>query len=406
MPPLVDQLERLLSRTAGTPVRVVSCEPHLDRDVAGRWTESHPWVLRCRVDSRLGDAGAALPRQLIVKTLRPAGDWRADPAYLRTEHAALRFLTSIGSTAAPRFVAADADAGLLVMEDLGPGPSLDRLLLGEDPNAARDGLVRYATALGRLHATTVGRAEEFYAIASALGPIDPALDLVSCNGFPLAGPRDRLLAYAATAPDLPDPVGIDDDIDQVFATLSDPGDYLVFVGGDSCPQNCRLVDDGGSGVRFFDFESACFQHALLDAVCLRFPFPGCPCWSLLPEEICDELETAYRKELAVRCPVAADDAGFATAFTAVAAAKTIQLVSHSEKYDGTYPPHGGGFSKRARSLATVDTFLTCARRSGTLTSLAGWFEEFATALRRRWPDAAAVPVYPAFRDRIVVKVRH
>ncbi|MFD2082378.1 hypothetical protein SAMN05421678_109138 [Actinopolymorpha cephalotaxi] len=188
---------------------------------------------------------------------------------------------------------------------------------------------------------------------------------MSCGGFPLAGPRDRLLAYAASAPGLPDPVGIDDDLDEIFRTLSAPGDHLVFSGGDSCPQNCRLTDDGHrTGVRFFDFESACFQHALLDAVCLRFPFPGCPCWSLLPEEISDRLEVAYRKEFAVRCPAVLDEVGFAAARTVAAAAKTIQLAGQSQKYDGTYSPHGMGFSKRARVLATIDIFLTCAHRSG------------------------------------------
>ena len=39
-------------------------------------------------------------------------------ARLPNEQAALEFLTSIGSTLAPRFIAGDATAGVLVAEDL------------------------------------------------------------------------------------------------------------------------------------------------------------------------------------------------------------------------------------------------------------------------------------------------
>ena len=45
---------------------------------------------------------------------------------------------------APRLLGADADAGILLMEDLGPGPSLADSLLTGDRSRMRADLVSYA----------------------------------------------------------------------------------------------------------------------------------------------------------------------------------------------------------------------------------------------------------------------
>jgi hypothetical protein len=50
--------------------------------------------------------------------------------------------------------------GVLVMEDLGNGPSLADLLLGPDADAATAGLLAWARGVVRMAATTPGRAPE------------------------------------------------------------------------------------------------------------------------------------------------------------------------------------------------------------------------------------------------------
>ncbi len=50
-----------------------------------------------------------------------------------------------------------ADAGILLMEDLGPGPSLAGSLLVGDHSRVRADLVSYAGALGSMHAWSMGR---------------------------------------------------------------------------------------------------------------------------------------------------------------------------------------------------------------------------------------------------------
>jgi hypothetical protein len=57
----------------------------------------------------------------------------------------------------PRLLGADADAGILLMEDLGPGPSLAGSLLTGGRSRVRADLVSYAGALGSMHAWSMGR---------------------------------------------------------------------------------------------------------------------------------------------------------------------------------------------------------------------------------------------------------
>lgn len=143
-------MARLLCEYAGTQVRVARGEP-----VSEGWSAQfgvYPWVTRYTVE---GDTGA-VPGSVIVKVCRPEVHKRSEPERLHNERAALEFLASIGSAVGPRLLAADDEAGILVMEDLGAGPALEDLLVGGDPSAAEHGLVTFAGALGRMYAATAG----------------------------------------------------------------------------------------------------------------------------------------------------------------------------------------------------------------------------------------------------------
>ena len=71
-------------------------------------------------------------------------------------------------------VAADAQAGLLLMEDLGPGASLADALLAGDRERARADLVSYAEALGAMHAWSMGRPGELADLRARYAPQVPA----------------------------------------------------------------------------------------------------------------------------------------------------------------------------------------------------------------------------------------
>jgi hypothetical protein len=90
------------------------------------------------------------------------------------ELAALRVLGG-----APGAVPLLAEAGggtdppVLVLADLGSGPSMADALLGSDPAVAEAALGAWATALGALQAATTGRRDAFVAELARLSPLGP-----------------------------------------------------------------------------------------------------------------------------------------------------------------------------------------------------------------------------------------
>lgn len=384
------RVTRLLCEYAGTHVRIARRAP-----VAEGWSAqfgAHPWVTRCTIE---GDTGA-VPGSVIVKVRRPEVHRRSEPERLHRERAALEFLTSIGSAVGPRLLADDDEAGILVMEDLGTGPALEDLLLGSDAPVAEHGLVAFAGTLGRMHATTAGRAAEYYQVRSRRGPVDPAFDRISILGIGIGRSWSQLREIVADRPYLPTPNAVDSDVDELLRVLSEPGPYLALSNGDTSPANCRMVD----GVRFIDFEDASFRHALLDAAALRFPFPACACWSRLPADIGRRAEDAYRQELARSCPDVLDHASYAHRLTAACAAWTIVRAVRLPKLENADEPHPLRFSRRGQLLDTIGATVRCSRQARSLQSLASWLADVGDDLRARWPHITSPqPVYPAFQSR-------
>lgn len=110
------------------------------------------WNRRHIVRLHLGDDRSAV--------LKRRGDQPAQSGQGRSfgmELAVLEYLNAMPVPVAPRLLGADPDAGILLIEDLGPGTSLaDSLLAGDRARAEAD-LVGYARALGALHAWSMGR---------------------------------------------------------------------------------------------------------------------------------------------------------------------------------------------------------------------------------------------------------
>jgi hypothetical protein len=123
--------EAVLDRAWGPGTSVRAAEPIWDR----------PHVVRLHL---------ATDRSAVMKK-------RAEGDTFGAELAALEHLTGMPEPVAPRLLGADADAGIVLMEDLGPGPSLaDSLLTGGRARVRAD-LVSYAEALGAMHAWSMRR---------------------------------------------------------------------------------------------------------------------------------------------------------------------------------------------------------------------------------------------------------
>jgi hypothetical protein len=386
---IVQRVTQLLSASAGTLVRIVQSEP-----VAEGWSASFgmwPWVTRCTLRAETG----VVPGSVIVKVRRPAEHLRSAKELFYCEQAALEFLAVIGSTAGPRLLAVDSEMGLFVLEDLGTDPALEDLLVGNNAAAASQGLIAFAAALGQMHAATTGHAEEYYRMRGAYGPVDPIFDRVSVLGYEIQRSWRQLQEIVASRPSLPSPgTAVGRDVDEICRVLSEPGPYLALSNGDTSPANCRI---SSQGLRFLDFEHACFRHALLDVASLRLPFPGCPCWSHLPAEVDLRTEEAYRQQAALFNPAALDSARYAHELAVACAAWTILRMVRLPKLERVDEPQPMGFSRRGQLLDTIATTVSCSQQSCSLLALASWLASINAALRACWPHLAPVqPLYPAF----------
>lgn len=378
--PLSRQLvEDLLTAHAGAFVRVTRMEP-----VYGAT------VVRCGLDVPIPDLGASV----IVKRGRAAGEFRSEATMMRNEIAALGFLTDHTLPFGPRMIAYAAAAGIVVMEDLGDGPSLEDLLFGNDRRAAVDGLIAFGIALGELHAATAGRADAFLAAQGRQSSAQLTWEPVAAFGVGFRSSWLMLRSSVEAHPELPQPAEVEPDINAMLRTLARPSPYLAMTNGDPCPANTRFTS---GTLRFLDFEQATFQHALLDLVALHLPFPACPCWSVLPEEATAPAIHAWRTAFATQHPaVLNDDEYFAGAAAACLAWAILRLVPWI-RLDAADEPHPVGFTKRAQRIATIDAAVSVARRSGTLPALAEWFAAFSSALKDRWSGTPMMQtVAPAF----------
>lgn len=380
-------VEGILSQAAGGPTTIRSVYAITDG-----WSAAfaeYPWVARCVVDSPPGWDVASV----VVKTRRPANHPRANDAFGR-EPAALSFLQEIGSDAGPRVLAHDDGLGLVVLEDLGTGNALEDLLVGDDPHTATAGFVALAKALARMHADTLGHQDSFYGRLRDQG-ISLEQDRAQIANRPLTQWWSAVRDLAERQDVLPATGTVAGDVGVVISQLAGQDSLLALSNGDLAPQNCRI---GARSARLLDFESAQFQHLLLDAAHLRLPFYGAPCWSRIPAEVGNAVERAYYDELVAAHPNLLDADTYASGMAGATAAWAIVRLTGLPKLLVLDRPHPMGYSRRGQLLDTLQVAVDAASTSGTLPELCTWFEESIAALRRRWPHLpVAQPVYPAYR---------
>ncbi|MEV0234639.1 hypothetical protein [Nonomuraea sp. NPDC050786] len=250
----------------------------------GGSSRSH--VLRCAT----GDGGT-----VVVKAYLDASGFGAEVAGL-----------PLGGGLGPRLLAVDPSFPLIVMSDLGAGPSLADVLLGESAEAAREGLIAWARTYGRIAVAGAGRRHEWERARAA------------CSGD---GGRQRLFRKVGDLREVFPvvPAGLDGEL----AALEALGErYPVFSPGDICPDNNLLTADG---LRVLDFESAGYHSAFLEAAYVRMPFATCWCVFRLPPRVEAEIEDVYRKEVLAVHPELADDELWEAGVRHAVAAWTIFL---------------------------------------------------------------------------------
>ncbi|GAC1345438.1 MAG: hypothetical protein NVS4B7_10110 [Ktedonobacteraceae bacterium] len=338
------------------------------------------------------------PASVIVKQVKSTEDASYDPDSptipawtLFNEWASLQFLEEIANEAAfgPRFYGGDRAAGLLVVEDLGHGIRLDQLLMGSDPLAAESALIEFAAVHGRLHAATIGRQDEFKCLRESSGP-----SVLEDGHYTYQWLAPTFYEMADLLEITLEP-GVENELATLKAAMLQPGPFLTFIQGDSCPDNCLFI---GSTLRLLDFEGGRLDHALKEGIYGRMRFPTCLCVYQLPEHIPLRMENAYRAEFVKGCPEAADDMLF---YHAIAEACVYWLI---EWYRMVPLPKIlakdrliATATDRQRYLMRSDVVVKTTEELGHLKAIGAAIRAMAVKMRLLWPDVTETPYYPAFR---------
>jgi hypothetical protein len=185
----------------------------------------------------------------------------------------------------PRLLAASQPDRLIVMSDLGSGPSLADLLLTGSAEAAGAALLGWAKASGELAVAMAGREAELAGLHATYRHGDDPGTVVHFLQRRIGEIPDLLAGLS-----IPAPAGLAADLADLAAMLR-PSQYPVFSPGDICPDN-NLVTE--RHVMFVDYENAEFHSAFLDAAYLRMPFSSCWCVFRLPDNLRRSAEDAYR----------------------------------------------------------------------------------------------------------------
>lgn len=277
-------VEGLLSRRVGAPVELGEPE-----DLGG---SGRTLVMRVRVLHN----NPLLPRTIVIKQLRAAdhADVEYSEAFAR-EGAAYKFATAlpVDSRPGPQLLASDAEARILVLQDLGDGETMaDRLGRTPSPGAATV-LSAWAQALGRMHAGTYGRERDLSTLARR--------EHTDSRNDPVAGEAAR------AAEVVPQVVGGVDDttravLDAAMALFTE-GPFRAFSPSDVGPDNTHVV---GGAVRFLDYEWAGFRDGALDVAYVLLTYPECTPDGHEPELDVAIVE-AWRSEVVRLWPRLADD---------------------------------------------------------------------------------------------------
>ncbi len=383
---IIDTAERVLAETFGGAVRVDEGE-----DLQGGM---RALVYRFKI---LDGPGSA-PASVIVKQVKSTEKERYEPDRATmplwsffNEWASLQFLGELpaGETFGPRFYGGKRNEGLIVMEDLGQGARLDHILMGSDATAATSALREFAALHGRLHASTIGRQDEFQRLRASLGP--PDMEDGHYTYEWLAPTFYQTAEQLGITPER----GVEDELAALKAALLNPGPFLTFIQEDSCPDNCLFID---FRLRLLDFEGGRFDHALKGGVYGKMLFPTCWYAYRIPERVEQDIEKAYRAELAKGCPAALNDALY---YSAVAEACVYWMI---QWYQMVPLPvilekdrHIVAATDRQRYLQRSDIVMKTTEAAGHMQALGATIRAMTRKMHTLWPDVEEMPYYPAFR---------
>ena len=236
------------------------------------------------------------------------------------ERVALSLIREHRLPAAVRLLGASDEPPMLVMDDLGDGPSVADLLLNHDPIAAGSAIQDWATAVATLQAASAGLGDEFRArLAVGASPSSSgrasAVATTSTISSGAAAPMNWLMDWLSDLAEglapLLEPLGVRStpaavsELRSLAAHTAARATDDVLVPGDTCPDNALYVD---GRLTLIDFEAAAYRNAAWEAAYLIVPWPTCWCSWALPADVSSRALRTWREILAPSAPAVTTDA--------------------------------------------------------------------------------------------------
>jgi hypothetical protein len=236
--------------------------------------------------------GAGAPVTLVVKAFPSMGEGWA------REVAALSVLGDSGL--APQLVTASGESPVVVMTDVGVGPSLADRLLGDNAATAAAATGDWAVAIAGLHGGTLDLRDRFRAaLDERAGDVPIAthtMPVVLADAAAIIEARCDALGVTV-------PPGAMDALRALAERLSD-AEHAALSPTDACPDNNV---EAGDRLVLVDFEGAEFRHIAWDVAYLSVPWPSCWCSWRLPDEVAARARERYRGVLAETLPYVTTD---------------------------------------------------------------------------------------------------
>lgn len=316
---------------------------------------------------------------LITKQYQSAGE-----GWVR-ESAALEVLPR--SVAVPRVVAMQDAPPVLIISDLGSGPSVADALLGHDAQAAERALTAWAVSMARLHSATVGLRTAFRtALDERCGDLPVHDSAVGRDIDDAVRALDRVCGMLEVR--MPD--GATEELRGLAKRLGGSG-LGALTPADACPDNNVLT---ASGLALLDFEGAQWRHIAWDVAYLRVPWPTCWCSWRVPNDVADRALDRYREAAAPVIPQVADDHFDHDVRAAAVGWALISTTWFLDNALGSDPSLNDKPTPSRR--ARISHRLAAAARSAELPALAEFAGMLAAVLRERWGDVP-LAYAPAFR---------
>lgn len=318
------------------------------------------------------------------------------------EVAALRLLRRSGAPGVVPLLGVGEELPVLVLGDLGTGPTLADRLLGTDAGAATGALVDWASAVGRLQAHTADAAEAYMRALTEGSPqgapaVDDSLGAIEEAVVVLQRELPRLGAHFHGA--------AVEELRAIGARLARPEAPRGLVPGDTCPDNAVLAErrmvGTPDGVSLLDFEGASHRHVAYEAAYLAMPWPSCWCSWRLPDDATAAALAAWRDAVAPAMPdgytdedLDADLDAAVLAWTAVSV--SWLLPSALEDDPGPRDPRRAGQVPSRRALLQHRSQVAASRAGATWPALARWAEELHDRATAAW-GARPLALAPAYR---------